>query len=203
MDTGARGAAHPGLAREARGVITLVLGSAECLWPDIVAARELIGDRDFRVVACNAAIYEWPGKLDHVATMHPENLRVWENQRAARGYPDGYETWTRPYPFGLKDREKLCDHLLAGWAGSSGLLALGVAIETGGTRNLLCGIPMDQRPHFDAGAWRAAGTYRERWLELADELRKTTRSLSGWTRDLLGPPDREWTGAFDTAGASE
>lgn len=172
--------------------ITLVLGSADCLHDDMEASLALIGDRPYRVVACNQSVYEWSGRLDHFATMHPEEMAPWLEERARQGYPMGFETWTRPYPFGMKGREALCDHAIDGWKGSSGLLALGVAIETGGTHNLLCGIPMDTRAHFNTGAWNAAETYRERWVELQDTLRRTTRSWSGWTRELLGFPTPEW-----------
>jgi hypothetical protein len=178
-------------------VVTLVLGSADCLWPDVERSRALIGDRPFRTVACNAAAQEWPERLDHFATMHPEEMHLWLGERERRGYPGGFETWTRPYPYGMKHREKLCDHAIAGWAGSSGLLALGVAIETGGRRNILCGVPMDTRKHFNAGEWNAAEEYRERWTELADTLRLTTRSWSGWTRDLLGEPTAKWLDSED------
>jgi len=128
-------------------VIALVLGSAECLHADIERARDLVDVDACMVVACNQAVAEWPGRLDHFATMHPEEMAPWLERRRGRGYPDGYETWTRPYPHGFKDRERMCDHVIGGWAdGSSGMLALGVAIENGGTRNLLCGIPMDTGP---------------------------------------------------------
>ena len=174
-------------------MIALVLGSAECLHADIERARKLVDVDTCMVVACNQAVAEWPGRLDHFATMHPEEMAPWLERRRGRGYPDGYETWTRPYPHGFKDRERMCDHVIGGWAdGSSGMLALGVAIENGGTRNLLCGIPMDTRDHFNAGAWNAAASYRDKWEAEAGELREATRSFSGWTAGLLGRPTPEW-----------
>jgi hypothetical protein len=174
--------------------ITLVLGSADCLHADIERARDLIGDRPYRVIACNQAVFAWPGPLAHFVTAHPEEMGPWLAKRAELGYSTDYETWTRPYPYGFEKRERLCDHVLGGiyHGGSSGLLALGVAIETGGTRNILCGIPMDTRPHFNAGEWTAAAIYRTRWEEKAHALRRTARSWSGWTAELLGEPDAAW-----------
>lgn len=173
--------------------ITLVLGSADCLDADIEKSLALIGDRPYRVVACNQAVFAWPGPLDHFATMHPEEMAPWLARREELGYPGGYETWTRVYPYGMKEREQLCDHAIAGFShASSGKLANEVAIQTGGTHNLLCGIPMDGRAHFNAGEWRAHESYREGWEEDQVRLRRTTRSWSGWTADLLGVPTAEW-----------
>jgi hypothetical protein len=52
---------------------------------------------------------------------------------------------------------------------------------------------MDRRPHFNRdAAWGGYDTYRDAWMENFEVLRGVVRSLSGWTRELLGAPDEEW-----------
>lgn len=54
---------------------------------------------------------------------------------------------------------------------------------------VLCGMPMDDRPHYwDEGRqpWKACETFRPAWQALAPEYRARMRSMSGWTREMLG-----------------
>jgi hypothetical protein len=174
-------------------MIALVLGGAKTLAADLDMARSLVVPSECVIVACNDAGIVWPGRLDHWVTAHPEELGARKEQRRERGHPDGYRTWTRPYPFGMKERERMCDHVLGGYEdGSSGLLALGVAIAVG-AHAILCGIPMDTGEHFNrASGWGIAEKYREGWKAAEHKIRGRARSCSGWTADLLGMPTNEW-----------
>lgn len=176
-------------------MIALVLGGADCLQSDLDEAAKLVDPHACTIVATNDAGVYWPHRLDHWVTMHPTELPYRIQRRRTMGHPDGYTTWTRPYPHGLKDREKLCDRVISGYNGSSGLVAVGVAIETG-HRAILCGMPMDVRAHFNReGVWEKAEGYRERWVELHDTLAPLVRSFSGWTRERFGAPTSEWVDA--------
>jgi hypothetical protein len=172
-----------------RPVIALVLGGADSLFDDMEGALRLV--RDPVIVACNNAGF-MVERLDHWATLHPEELPWREERRRANGYPDRYVTWTRPYPSGMKDREA-GHRTLAGWeGGSSGMFAVGVALEVA-DRAILCGIPMDTRPHFDrVSGWETAEKYRDAWREKRSAMQKRARSMSGWTAELLGKPQAEW-----------
>ena len=173
-------------------MIALVLGGAECLQADITASLELVTLDECVIVAVNDAGIYWPYRLDHWATMHPTEIGYRIERRRMKGYPMGFTTWTNPYPFGMKDREQMCDRVLDGYKGSSGLLGLGVALEEG-CHATLCGIPMDVRPHFNReGVWSPAESFRERWIELHDEIAPRVRSWSGWTRDQFGSPTADW-----------
>lgn len=173
-------------------MIALVLGGADCLQADFDEASALVDPHRCTIIATNDAGVYWPQRLDHWVTMHPTELPYRVQRRRTMGHPDGYTTWTRPYPPGMKDREAICDRTLSGYNGSSGLVAVGVAIETG-HHAILCGMPMDVRPHFNRdGVWEAAASYRERWIELHDRLAPLVRSLSGWTRQRFGAPTHEW-----------
>lgn len=178
-------------------MIGLVLGGADCLSADVEAFRALADPADCTVIAVNDAGFLFPGRLDHWATLHPEELawRRWRRQR--RGYPGGYQTWIRPYPIGMQKREEAFDHVMPGWgAGSSGLFAVGVALEGLGLRHVvLCGVPMDARGHEARDprrVWNGWVGYQGEWARRADQLRPWVRSMSGWTRSLLGAPLPEW-----------
>lgn len=176
-------------------MIALALGAADCLPEDLDEARKLVDPAECLIVAANDAGFMWHGHLDHWATLHPEELWLRKRKRAELGLDDDYETWTRPYPWGLKkEREELCDHVLGGYdGGSSGLLAVGVALEKGADRIILCGMPMDQRRHVvRKRPWIPANGYRDRWIELHHKLAPVVRSYSGWTRERFGEPTGGW-----------
>lgn len=173
-------------------MIALVLAAADCLFEDLEEIAKLVPVEHCLIVAVNDAGVVYPGKIDHWVTMHPEELEWRKIRRQENGYPDGFETWTRPYPFGMKDREDKCDHLIGGFNGSSGLVGVGVGLEVADVA-IGCGLPMDNRPHIATGKrWEACVGYRDRWIELRPLLSKRFRSVSGWTMEQFGPPTAEW-----------
>lgn len=173
-----------------------MLGGGSCLHDDIGAYLGPING----VVACNDAGTVWPGNLAAWVSLHPQHFVVkkWLADRhgppakrifahpaadkpVQRGnYPAGIEF--TPYQFPGQDR-----------SGSSGLFAAKVAlIDLGFDRVVLCGVPMDKRPHFfDRDDWKAAEGFRSAWLAVPQEYRDRMRSLSGWTKVLLGSPEFE------------
>lgn len=165
----------------------VALGGADCVWDDL---GRIPPDWPDLVVACNEA-GTITTKLDHWVTLHPEQMEAWESERAAAGLGDGYVTWTRVMPRGAEDREQLVDFTTEDWKGSSGLLAVKVAMEQGADRVVCCGMPMEARPHFFSDEdWEGWNLYRVAWARRWKEL-QGVRSCSGWTRELLGGPE-EW-----------
>lgn len=157
----------------------LVLGGAACLWEDLRALGAWTG----LTVATNDAGAFYPGILDIWATLHPEKLFSWTEERARRGGNDDYEVWAWPGSAGVTRAHRPT------WsaAGSSGLYAVEVALELGAEQIVLAGVPMDAQPHVTGGeAWAHADDHRGAWLESASRLRGRVTSLSGWTRELLG-----------------
>jgi hypothetical protein len=80
-------------------------------------------------------------------------------------------------------------------SGSSGLFAVKAALEVlGADRVVLAGVPMstDQR-HFNKGEpWAKGAPYLDAWRIALPFIRDRVRSLSGFTRDLLGAPTPDW-----------
>jgi len=174
----------------------LVLGSAACL-PDDLAAYD--GPCD-GVVACNAAGTAWPGRLDAWVTGHPDHMlsKGWLRTRRERGYPDA-PLWTHDHPH-LRRIKRAPDltgfHLTKCYfpgqhaSGSSGLFAAKVTLlDLGFDDVVLCGVPMMPEPHIDDRApWPDAVRFRRPWEALSGDIKARMRSMSGWTRELLGGP---------------
>jgi len=151
--------------------LAVILGGAAGLWDDLRALGSFTG----AVVAVNQAGIYYPYPIQHWATLHPEGLPAWIRARAERGHSLDFEVWTEPLP---------------GWdKGSSGLHAVGMALEVGYGPVVLCGMPMTDGAHFhDASPWPVAGEHWPAWEAQADAMRGRVFSMSGRTRDLLGAP---------------
>lgn len=182
--------------------IALVLGGARNVWTDVEAALAL--SPFDAVVTCNDVTAEWPGRIDAMATLHAEKAGIWIERRRRRGYPDperviGHEAakayrrtpavvtgFTSLYLPGQKD------------SGSSGLFAVKVALDDlGFDKAVCCGVPMTpgEKHFFDSTAWAGAQAHRKGWNQALPAIKDRVRSMSGWTADLLGRPDKEWLGA--------
>lgn len=172
-------------------MIAAVLGGANCVWDDLAALRALT--KVDVIIATNDAGAHFAEPVDHWVTLHAEKLSVWMGERAQRGYPPASRVWVhdrapRTVP-GIDGYDKLAD-----WGGSSGLFAVQVALSLGLERVVLCGVPMEGTygHFFDPGRWQWAVRYRSAWQQRIAFIAETTRSMSGWTAEILGKPDEVW-----------
>lgn len=163
----------------------LIIGSAACVWDDLAAW----GDRPARAIAVNRMIGAYKGRLWAGATLHPELAAEFRASRPGKWplfAPKEASGVTRIHP--KRDQ----------WNGTSVLYAVRIALAHGAERVAVAGAPLDEGPHFDHdGTLRPHLTqYRLSWSRYTDELGGRVRSLSGWTRDLLGHPlDGGWLNA--------
>jgi len=168
----------------------LVVGDAACVDADVAAALEMF--EPDAIAATNNMIIRWPSRLDYAITLHPAPCANWpgiheairRRRQAGKNLP---ETWTyKRYP--------RVDRYTSDWAGSTGLLCVKVLLEEGFSRIILAGVPMsaDQAHFYEAEAWRAAPQFHRGWRDRLPIIRDKVRSMSGWTRELLGVPTPEW-----------
>ena len=163
----------------------LIVGGAASVWRDLARIEAVTGPWPGVVVAVNDIMADLP-RLDHVATLHPRTekgkLAAWEERRRTRGYPMTYTAWSHA--------KEGADARLTGWSdGSSGLLAVGVALDGLGCEEVvLCGTRLDaQRNAFrDEAGWQQYRRYRRGWLRKMEVMRGKVWSMSGWTREQLG-----------------
>jgi hypothetical protein len=184
----------------------LCLGSAACMAEDLAAAAELgiaPGVNGWVLCAVNHAGRQFDGPLPHWASMHANLFPMWTEQRRRAGRPDAGTLWGAkrrvvPHGFPLS--------IAPNWGGSSGLLAVSVALNgLGADRVILCGIPIDaHQGHFDDGKRVSPdmGNYKLAWQSAERFMRGKVKSMSGHTQRLLGgAPTREWLDGTD--GRSE
>lgn len=181
----------------------LVLGGGGTLWDDLNAYH---GPRD-GVVAVNEAGTVWPGELDAWVSLHVRYMvgKGWRKARADAGYPEAKRHVGHMEAF-IKDRANKPGMTpdLEGVhymfpeqtkSGSSGLFGAKFALlDLGFDRVVFCGVPMTPTPHFwdrKQQPWRAAEDFRTQWMTLAPAHLNRMRSMSGWTRQLLGAPEIE------------
>lgn len=175
-------------------VTALVLGGAECVHKDIEDALQLFTP-DIIVAVKDIGI-TWP-KYDYWATLHPERLPKEITVRRKLGLPDPKEVWTyRVVPKSLDIGIPL--KILKTRGGSSGLLGTEGALDVA-NRIVLCGIPLDPKQvHYKRprrGGWPPAKMYRLAWEQALPKIKGRVRSMSGWTKEVLGAPTIEWLGS--------
>ena len=170
--------------------VAFVMGGANTLDADHEAAQELCPLPDTRIFT-NHAGRDYPFQVEHYVTLHPELMPGWIDERREKRYPDPDNLWTsnkKDLPAGLK-----WNHVDR-WEGSSGLLAVTVALHLGYDKVILCGVPLDrQMRHYDSEElWQEAHKYRAGWVKHLPKMQGKVKSFSGWTSRLLGAPTREW-----------
>ena len=182
---------------------SLVLGGAATVYYELGRAIEQFGKPDM-VVAVKDIWIEYP-KVDVVCTFHIDRIPNELARRRKLGYPDPKEVWTyqgvRPpkpaLPFPVKFHKSR--------GGSSGLLGAFVGTIVA-DRAVLCGIPMDpEMPHYHnrkhGKPWKEGRLYKPHWQDAKHQLIGKVKSMSGWTKELLGTPTLQWVkdGTNDTA----
>lgn len=178
--------------------VALVLGGAGNVWDDVEAALKL--GTYAGAVACNDIGAAWPGKLDAIVSLHAEKLGMWAERRRRAGYvlPERILTHHQARSGRIPPAVTgTTEFKFPGQieTGSSGLFALKVALDDCGfDRAVLCGVPMQMMPghFFDASPWDGANAHKLGWNQALPIIKNRARSMSGWTAELLGSPDKEW-----------
>lgn len=176
----------------------VVCGGAHTIWDDLDALSGLRGAHwlpntltggGCAVMAVNDIGMYLPFHVEHWYSNHGKNLKAWQAVRELHFSPaKRLHTTARAASNAGLDVER--------WdtpsSGSSGLCACWVADALGYSEIVLCGVPLDNGPHFfDRRSTNFEYQGNDTVLaQLARELGSKLRSLSGRTRDAFGPPDR-------------
>jgi hypothetical protein len=171
--------------------VAFVLGGANCLYDDLDEAFEIVSPDT--IIATNNAGRDFPHDLPHWVTLHTEKMPEWMAEREKMGYPKAEFFWTSNTKTIPIEHSNLYNYVPS-WDGSSGLLAVTVALFLGYRRIILCGVPLDKKAaHYDDDApWMDAPRYRSAWNRRMDCMQGKVKSFSGWTKMKLGYPTRGW-----------
>lgn len=166
----------------------IILGGASTLAEDKAAALELFTP-DY-VICCNHAGRDEPGRVDALATMHPELVPGWLRERRRHGRPEPGSFWHARHRIPAVEGSRSIES----WGGSSGLLCVAVAFELQCTHIVLAGVPMEKMLcHYDdKRPWMEARQYWPSWDRHLPKMLGRVKSMSGHTRDILGEPTRIW-----------
>lgn len=186
--------------------IALVVGSADCMWEDVEAARKLFTPD--AVYCVKRAGIHWPEAFQVWVGLHPEYMDAYEAERAKLGYPNGYEI-VAPLSgeVGMHGHKgNVARRVSYRWPGtkpgegssaSSGIYGAKIALDDG-YRVVLAGIPMTATPHFvkhdrhGTGNWTQLESFLPGFERSLPHLMGRCKSMSGLTRQKLGAPDAAW-----------
>jgi len=185
--------------RKAASSLAIVCGNAWTLDDDYALALRRFPDAT--VIAVNGAA--WRVRAHHLFSLHPKDfvLRGWIQKQESR-YGPGFKV----HSSAVKDaadqewRARENDYVDRWWKrvatnGTSVWGAARMARDMGRRRILLCGAPMQPGPYAHGGKAPAflddkvLDQYR-RAIAADRKMHEITRSMSGWTREMLGGP--EW-----------
>lgn len=178
--------------------IALAIGSAKEVWDEVRAAHELCDYDEYYV--CKMTGIEWDMGRFHWVTLHPEYMAEYKRLRRERGLPDCYEVVAplideigRHHEHPVDRRHSYRFEGMTS-SGASGLFAVKVALDDGADRVVCAGIPMlkDSGHFFRGKPWEQVDSFRLGWERSLPHIKDKVRSLSGWTKELLGMPTPEW-----------
>lgn len=166
----------------------IIIGGAATVWDELARARELMPNA--MIIGVNHAGRDYDGELAHWATMHPELFGRWIAERSKHRRPSAGKLWHAKHRISKVDSKPI-----ESWGGSSGLLAVKLALDLGCERVILCGVPMEQQGcHYDqlGRKWLEARQYWANWNKHLPDMEGRVKSFSGFTMRLLGAPDHAW-----------
>ena len=187
----------------------LVIGQAICWEDDLAALAEIMPLEDFDVIAVNGAGWNYTGRIEWWVSVHGAHLRSWIPRRRHAGGNEDYVAVGNFSP--RQDHGEVIPLQRPNGGGSSGMFAVMFALDRGYSRVVVAGCPMEGNTrvaYHDAtekGEMVTAdainpmpetkdgfAVYRGGWTRNRHQMEPYVRSMSGWTRELLGAPTAEW-----------
>ena len=176
----------------------VIVGSGRCVWDDLQKLWPITDD----VMCVNDMIMFYPEDIDHIFSLHGNKLATWW---AARFIPYK-QRFTKIPKFHTANNEQNVPSHYRRWdfagGGTSGLAACFAGIGLGYDSIVLCGVPIDNSGHFWEAPWEGTNFQREIanahgqirgdgrrfWVNAKEKFNGRVKSMSGYTKKLLGSP---------------
>ena len=177
------------------------------MWEDWEHSQVITGPH-VSICAIKYAGVLWPGEIDYWVSLHVEKFQPFISKREEMGYPPAeriivhreqlpreFGKWQ--FPEGNVTIQPEFRWTKNGSSGSSSLYAIKCLMKEGYEKIILCGCPMDSNAgHLEPDAKKRFGKsaehFKKGWGQALPFIGENVRSMSGWTRELLGEPDRGW-----------
>ena len=164
----------------------IIMGSAPCLEADLIRMCEGANTchlYDFMAIGLDA-VDRYLGRIDYFATYHPSEIAVARERREAAGGNTDYKVISHI------QHQDLVDEIIPYEppSGSSSLLGVLAGLNMGYEKIIVAGCPLEGKSSKGA----SCETFRAGWEKKLSMIRNNVRSMSGWTRELLGTPTEDW-----------
>ncbi len=178
----------------------LVIGCARDCWLEAWQAKQLGKFDTIYAVKLSGVFFSEPIRFTWV-TLHPEFMDDYEKQRAEQGFHGDYEIIAPPTgEVGMHGKKgnitRRVSYRYKGMnsSASSGGYAAKVALDDGFDKVVLAGVPMRQEDgHFTRGKpWLQRDSFTQGFKMSLPYFKDKVKSMSGWTQEQLGAPDKEW-----------
>lgn len=156
--------------------VLIIVGSAPCTQEDLGRLPQV--EADYMIIGLDA-VEKYLGFAKYVATFHPGEIpQIIERRKKAGGNTD-WQMISHEQKPGV---DIVTPH--TGPSGSSAMLGIITGLKFGYEKIICCGCPLDGENKYTA--------FRGGWTKRLDLIRDKVRSMSGWTRELVGEPTEEW-----------
>lgn len=165
--------------------VLIIVGSAPCALEDFASAIARLGSSCCHIMLIGLSSSGLiASDVNYIATYHPNDIPSIEKSRKEIGANTDYLI------IGHKKREgvDIVEPYVAP-SGSSALLGALAGIRMGYDKIILCGCPLIG---VNKKAFRPYSEFQKGWKAKEKEVRPFVRSMSGWTKELLGEPTADW-----------
>ena len=159
----------------------ILIGRADCWREDFEGVKNLIQDFDVMSVGLDCV---YADDIKYFVTYHPQDIVEYIKRRKEVGVTLDFKVISHIRRAGVDIIE---EHKAP--TGSSSLLGTAAAIRLGYTKIILCGCPLEGTRE---GNFQPYNHFQEGWKRRRNEIYGYVKSMSGWTKEFLGEPTKEW-----------
>lgn len=174
----------------------VICGGAACVWDDLqkLGIRGDSQNNGYDVMCVNDIVMHFPGRVLHAFSNDAKMFEFWLGARRKQIVR----------AFGPVEYVHTCNnrHAKYSWPwpgnGTSALGAVHTGLAMGYRKIVLCGIPLDDGPHYFSPPWGLSNFTREvpqrdggqmaYWFKVSRQWQGRVTSMSGRTKELLGAP---------------